>query len=104
LMPCGILLPSPPDLKKDKTKMTLTNPKVVVQTLKAKGILEDMQMERIYKYESSFDGKVQFALFPDGRFDDMAGSPYVKNAVLLFDNPELTDAGKEFIKSQGVSR
>jgi len=84
--------------------MTLTNPKVVAQTLKANGMLEDMQMARIYQYKSAMDGKIQFALFPDDRFDDMAGSPYVSEFVLLFDNPDLTDAGKAFLKEQASGK
>jgi len=84
--------------------MTLTNPKVVAQTLKAKGMLEDMQMARIYQYTSAMDGKIQFALFPDDRYDDIAGSPYVKDFVLLFDNPDLTEEGKAFIKEQASGK
>jgi hypothetical protein len=78
--------------------MTITNPKTVIQCLKSKGNLEDMQFARIYKYESAFDGKAQFALFQDACYDDMAGNQYVKNPVLLFDSPHLTKEGKKFIE------
>jgi hypothetical protein len=57
-----------------------------------------MQFARIYKYESAFDGKAQFALFQDACYDDMAGNQYVKNPVLLFDSPHLTKEGKKFIE------
>ena len=84
--------------------MTLTNPKVVTQALKNNGMLEDMQMARIYQYKSAMDGKIQFALFNDHRFDDMAGSPYVEEVVLLFDNPDLTEEGEAFIKEQASGK
>jgi hypothetical protein len=86
--------------------MTISNPKTVVKALKAKGMLEDMQMVRIYQYSSiNWDhsqGGIQFALFNESKWDDMDTSPYVANVVLLFDYPKVTAEGKAFLKSQGV--
>jgi len=78
--------------------MTIHNPKTVRAALKARGNLEGIQFARIYQYRSASGGEVQFALFEDDRLDDMNGNQYVRNPVLLFDNPELKDAGKAFLK------
>lgn len=77
--------------------MTIKNPQIVQAALKARGNLEGIQFARIYKYESAYGG-VQFAMFEDARYDDMSQSPYVKDPVLLFDLPTLTDDGRAFLR------
>lgn len=77
--------------------MTIKNPATVKACLRAKGDLEGMRMARVYEYVSIFDGKAQFAMFNDARFDDMHLSEYVRDVVLLLEDGRLTKAGKEFL-------
>ena len=85
--------------------MTLKNAKAVQNCIKANGDLEGFQMARIYRYKSAltYNDDILFALFENAAYDDMVGNPYVREVVLLFDNPTVTEEGKIFL-SQNLEK
>tara|TARA_Y100000310_G_scaffold91334_1_gene88683 strand:+ start:5167 stop:5403 length:237 start_codon:yes stop_codon:yes gene_type:complete len=77
--------------------MTITNPKTIVNVLKAGGIMDGDQMAAIYAYKGP-GGKQQFSVFTDHRWDDMLSSSYVSDVHLLMSDGKLTKAGEVFLQ------
>lgn len=71
--------------------MTIEQPQTVLAM-----IAEDPTV-RVYQYQHALTGKTLYALFPGGRWDDMAWAPAVVDPVVLYDAGQYTEAGQHWV-------
>lgn len=77
---------------------TLTDPDVVREMLEDLADRHSSIWSRIYAYESTGTGCVQYAAFMDPRWDDMHRSPYVLSPTMLMHHQRLTPHGENILR------